>query len=204
MADGAEAGIITLANEWSVGVQRDVAERISRYMRLLLAWNQRVNLTGARSVSDLLSEHLVDCFALCRLVPQGSDFVDVGSGGGLPAIPFSVLRPDCGVSLLEPRAKRVAFLNTAVRECACENAKVIRTRVEEYGGAKFGIAASRATFSPERWLEIAPSLVVPGGLIVVLTNVDHRPSVGAPRLVDSVEYRVAGHPTRWAGCYCST
>lgn len=204
VSDEAKAGILGLAREWSVAMATDVSERISLYMHRLLEWNQRVNLTGAHSVGDLLGEHLADSFALCRLIPQGSNVVDVGSGGGLPAIPFSLLRPDCRITLLEPRAKRVAFLKTAVRECACGNAKVIRARLEEYAGGRFEVATSRATFTPDKWLEMAPLLLVPGGRIVLLTNVDGRPTDGSARLVDSVAYRVGTSATRWAASYCST
>jgi 16S rRNA (guanine527-N7)-methyltransferase len=204
MSSSAESGILDLAREWSIAVATDVSERISHYMRRLLEWNQRVNLTGAQSVRELLAEHIVDSFALSRLVPQGSRVIDVGSGGGLPAVPFSLLRSDCRVTLLEPRAKRIAFLNTVVRECSCRNVRVVRGRVDGYVGPPFDVAMSRATFPPEEWLEVAPSLLMPGGLVVLLTNVDGRPQMGALRLTDSVEYRVSGHATRWAGCYCST
>jgi 16S rRNA (guanine527-N7)-methyltransferase len=173
-------------------------------MRRLLEWNQRVNLTGARSIRELLGEHLPDSFALCRLVPEGSDVVDVGSGGGLPAIPFSILRHDCRITLLEPRAKRVAFLKTAARECGCANIKVVRGRLEDVTSSRFDVATSRATFPPNRWLELAPSVLAPEGRFVVLANLADRPSSMKVRLIDSVEYRTTNNTMRWAGCYCST
>jgi 16S rRNA (guanine527-N7)-methyltransferase len=204
MADVTEAGLLDLAREWSIELPPSSPERIGRYLRLLLLWNERVNLTGARDMDELFAEHLVDSFALCRLVPRDCSVIDVGSGGGLPAVPFSMLRPDCRVDLLEPRSKRIAFLNTVVRECGCRNASVVRGRSEDYKGGPFDVATSRATFSPDCWLGLAPSLLVPSGRIVVFTTVELRPDAGRLRLVDSLEYAVPGHATRWAGCYCST
>src|SRR4029079_16814605 len=85
------------------------------FWSLLLTWNARINLTGAGTRDELLGEHFPDALAMASLVPPGARLVDVGSGGGLPAVPLSVLRPDLGLTLVEPRAKRVAFLRTAVR-----------------------------------------------------------------------------------------
>lgn len=204
MLDEARSGVLSVALDWPGSVGEDVAERIALFMRRLLDWNRRVNLTGARSFEDLLGEHLPDSFAISKLVPLDSSVVDVGAGGGLPGIPFALLRPDCRVTLLEPRAKRVAFLSTAARETACKNVSVVRARLEEIASLRFDVAFSRATFSPEKWLELGPSLVNAPGLVVVLTNVSVKPKAANARLVDSVGYRTSGGSTRWAGCYCFT
>ena len=198
------ATILRTAEDWSFPVSTEAAERISRYFQLLLEWNFRVNLTGARDSDELLGDHLPDSFALARLLPNSSDVVDVGSGGGLPAIPFAIVRPHSRTTLVEPRAKRVAFLNTVVRVCGCFNVRVIRTRLDEFRSPVFSAATSRATFSPEEWLELAPSLLVPGGRIVVLAAKQIQSPVAKLTLVDSVEYRTAHGSPRWAGCFCST
>src|SRR5450631_204870 len=106
MFEQSSSGVLNLAHRWLFSLTTDAAERVCLYFRRLLEWNVRVNLTGARSMVDLIGNHLPDSFAVSRFVPVGSDVVDVGSGGGLPAIPFSIIRPDCRVTLLEPRAKR--------------------------------------------------------------------------------------------------
>ena len=204
MSEEAQSGILSLAGQWSFQVATEVADRIALYMQQLLVWNARVNLTGARNLGDLLGEHLPDSFALARLVPEGLEVVDVGSGGGLPAIPFAMLRPDCRVTLLEPRAKRVVFLNTVARVCGCTSIAISRNRLEDFRGSRFSVATSRATFAPEEWLRLAPPLLVPGGRMVVLSTGQVRPDTTQTRLVDSVEYRTSCGATRWAGCYCFT
>jgi 16S rRNA (guanine(527)-N(7))-methyltransferase RsmG len=198
------SGVLNLAHGWSFSLTTDIAERVCLYFRRLLEWNVRVNLTGACSMADLIGNHLPDSFAVSRFVPPDSDVVDVGSGGGLPAIPFSIIRPDCRVTLLEPRAKRIAFLNTAVRECGCGNANVVRGRVEDCDASGFTVAMSRATFPPEVWFAKAPLILGPDGRIVVLSSDDASPSIRDARLLDSVEYQTAVGVKRWAGYFCST
>jgi len=204
MSEEARLGVLRLADQWSFAVATEVADLIALYMQQLLVWNKRVNLTGARSLEDLLGEHLPDSFALAKLVPEGLEVVDVGSGGGLPAIPFALLRRDCRVTLVEPRAKRIAFLNTVARVCGCVSVEISRKRLEDFRGSRFSVAMSRATFAPEERLRLAPPLVVPGGRMIVLTTSQVRPEVTQHRLVDSIEYRTSSGASRWAGCYCFT
>src|SRR5436853_71284 len=109
---------------FQVPVSAEQHIRLHRFYELLLVWNRQINLTGARSLDELLSEHLPDSFALSRLVPQSASVADVGSGGGLPAIPFALLRPDASLTLFETRAKRVAFLRTAIRELGVGSARI--------------------------------------------------------------------------------
>ncbi len=207
MSVEASSGIVALARNWDHVLDADVAEGIVLYMRRLLEWNVSVNLTGARTITDLLSEHLPDSFAMSRLVPAGSNVVDVGAGGGLPGVPFALLRPDCSVTLLEPRAKRVAFLNTAVRDCACKNTVVVRARLEEVESNLFDVAVSRATFPPDEWLVLAPRLLISSGRAVALaTDAVRLGTDGAngARLMESFKYTTGNGSTRWAGCYCFT
>jgi 16S rRNA (guanine527-N7)-methyltransferase len=204
MSDEARLGVIRLADQWSICLPGGVAERIAQFSHQLLLWNERVNLTGSRTIGDLLGQHLPDSFALSRLVPEGSKVVDVGSGGGLPAVPFAILRQDCHVTLVEPRAKRVAFLNAAVRACGCTSVAVFRGRMEDLVKPRFSVATSRATFPPEEWLRLAPGLLLPGGRVVVLTTSQPRNGTAGMNVLGSVEYQTAEGISRWAGCYCFT
>lgn len=174
------------------------------YCLELLRWNARVNLTGARNMSELVDDHLPDVFALSALCPEGATVVDVGSGGGLPGVPLALLRPDCSFTLVEPRAKRVAFLHTVVRLGGLSRVTVVRGRVEDLESGSASFAVARATFSPLEWLEHARRLVVPGGVATVLAA---RPLDEAPystQLLRATAYTTGTGAPRWAGLYCFT
>jgi 16S rRNA (guanine527-N7)-methyltransferase len=174
---------------------------IERFCDLLLTWNERINLTGARSLDDLLSEHLPDSFALSCLVSEGDSVADVGSGGGLPALPFALLRPDALVTLFESRAKRQAFLRTALRELDIRSASVAGQFSPPLPGhERFDLACSRATFPPAEWLRLGCGSVRPGGRVVVFdaATANHATT---ERLVASVEYRTGRGHVRRAAAY---
>jgi 16S rRNA (guanine527-N7)-methyltransferase len=169
---------------------------------LLLRWNARVNLTGARTLDDLLEDHLPDSFALARLASVGAKVVDVGAGGGLPGVPFALLRRDCRVTLVEPRAKRTAFLSTARREVGgSAELEVLRAREEELSAGMFDVATSRATFQPLEWLVLASRLLVPGGVAVVLASGPIEGDREGYSLRDAVSYETGRCASRWAGAF---
>ncbi len=192
--------IVTLAGEWGRRLTGAEAEGIGSFLSLLLQWNAHLNLTGARCIEDLVEEHLPDSFALASLVPAGARVVDVGAGGGLPGVPFALLRPDCPITLVEPRAKRTAFL-AAARRLIGGTIEVVRGRDEDLPGGGFDVAASRATFDPPTWLGLAGRLLRDGGWVVVFSVLPLDGYEAQYELRDAVSYRTRRGAARWAGAF---
>lgn len=195
------AALARLAGAWKHALSPSCVEGLLQYGRLILEWNARINLTGAQSFADLIADHLPDVFAVARLTPLGARVIDVGSGGGLPALPFALLRLDCQLTLVEPRAKRVAFLRTAIRELNLRQVSVQATRAEALiVPPSFDVACSRATFSPAEWLKVGRRLVRPDGRLIVLattpSDLDRTPELD--RVVDQISYQTAEGRPRWA------
>jgi 16S rRNA (guanine527-N7)-methyltransferase len=177
------------------------ARGLEAFWSLLLTWNARINLTGARTREELIGEHFPDAAAMARLVPPGARLLDVGAGGGLPALPFALLRPDAVLTLVEPRAKRVAFLRTAVRELGL-GAEVVAGRIETVPRRPADVASSRATFPPDEWLERARPLA-PRTLVFTAQRADVGKSA-AHVIEDELEYSTAAGHRRWLGLFRST
>jgi len=185
--DGANAGgggasdlVRALAASWRFSCDADQIAALARYAKLLLRWNARINLTAARSIDVLIAEHFPDAFALALKLDQTAQVIDVGSGGGLPAIPLALLRPHLGLELSEPIAKKAAFLRTAVRELGLTpRVSVELARGEAIARKRprsFDAAISRATLAPEKWLELGARLVRPRGRVFALTTADALPA----------------------------
>jgi 16S rRNA (guanine527-N7)-methyltransferase len=175
MAANAEAFRAALernAQTFSIACDQSQAEAIHRYASLLLVWTARINLTGAVSLDNLAAEHLPDSFALAARIGSASIMgIDIGSGGGLPAVPLALLCPSLTLHLVEPIAKKAAFLRTAVRELGVGTRVTVDTRrVQALLPAAFDVALSRATFPPPVWVPLAVELVKPGGRVFVLAS----------------------------------
>jgi 16S rRNA (guanine527-N7)-methyltransferase len=162
-----------LSENWTVACDDGQADALAAFGALLLTWNAHINLTGASSLDELAGEHFPDSFALASrfeaAVPARA--VDVGSGGGLPALPLALLRPALTLRLVEPTAKKAAFLRTATRALGLRERVTVHVgRVEAFGPGDFDAALSRATFPPELWAPIGARLVRPGGRVFVLAS----------------------------------
>jgi 16S rRNA (guanine527-N7)-methyltransferase len=150
--------------------EQDVA--LVRYIELLLRWNARINLTAARNQDDA-AQHVLDCLGVVPHLPPGpARLVDVGSGGGLPAVIIAIMRPDLDVTAVEPTHKKHAFLRTAARELQLANLSAIAQRLDDLPDTSWDIASSRATFALADWLTAGLRLVVPGGLVLGLEGAD--------------------------------
>ena len=88
---------------------------LARYLSALTRWRRSMNLTGDLSPQDL-AEHALESVLGANLIIHGARVIDIGSGAGFPGLPIAASRADVKMSLLEPRAKRAAFLRYVVRD----------------------------------------------------------------------------------------
>lgn len=109
-----------------------VADRLTAYYELLLRWNRKINLTSIDNVDEAIDRLLLEPLAAVRHFPPGvGRLMDVGSGGGSPAIPFKVALPDVVLTMVEVKARKSAFLREAIRHLQLTNAEVETARYEE-------------------------------------------------------------------------
>ncbi len=175
IASDRDLDVAGLAAHHRVALEPTQLVGLDAFADLLLAWNARINLTGARTKAALVSGHFPDAFALAALLDGPAHVVDVGSGGGLPALPLALLRPNLTVDLCEPIAKKGAFLRTAIRELGlAARVQLHALRAEALlatHAARFDVAMSRATLPPAEWLALGERLVRTGGRVLALVRI---------------------------------
>jgi 16S rRNA (guanine527-N7)-methyltransferase len=148
----------------ALGIPRPGAERLAEYLDLLARWSERVNLTGARTAEERVRILVGQALPLVSLALPGH-LIDVGSGNGSPGLVFAALRDDVHVTLLEPRARRWAFLREAARRMKRDGVEVVRARHDEYDGPPATTVTLRALRLPLQ--EVLP-LVLRGGRVLVM------------------------------------
>ncbi len=103
-----------------------------RYYQLVLKWNDRLHLTTITLPSDFAERHLLEsAFALQNITPTIQQVWDIGSGAGIPGIPFAILRPDLSVNLIESNKKKAIFLKEVKFELGIRNLQIVNQRFEE-------------------------------------------------------------------------
>ena len=158
-------------------------ELLLAYLDLLIRWNSKMDLVSPAPPDVLLERHIVDSFAASVLIdhllglPACDDFIDIGSGAGLPGIVMAIVEPDRKFVLCEPRQKRVAFLKEVVRSLELVNAEVFEGRAESWaqkpirdGESSFSLAICRALDRKTNFLEISKELVGKQGYLVSMAG----------------------------------
>jgi 16S rRNA (guanine527-N7)-methyltransferase len=116
-------------------IRPELGAQLEIYYRLLSTWNKKINLTGLslldfshESVDRLLIEPLV---AATHVRPAVRSLLDVGSGGGSPAIPLALALPDINLLMVEAKTRKSVFLREALRALGLTRADVVTSRFEE-------------------------------------------------------------------------
>lgn len=138
-------------NEFSIKVSDLQAELFEKYFNLLIEYNQKFNITAITDKKEVYVKHFIDSILVVDkfITKENLSMIDVGSGGGFPAIPVKIMRDDLSLTLLEATGKKCEFLKTVVKELGLKNVTVINDRAEtlaknENYREKFDICSARA------------------------------------------------------------
>ena len=113
-----------------VSVNNPQAKLLSDYLTELLETNKTTNLTAIKDPDEAIIKHIADCAVCINDIPQGADLLDVGSGAGLPAFPFAILRPDISVTALDSTGKKIEFIRSTAEKLGITNLKTVSARAE--------------------------------------------------------------------------
>ena len=141
-------------------------------------WNQVHNLTSIEDEKDSIRLHLIDSIAVLPVLRhflKGPNLriADLGSGGGLPAIPIAIVQPQWHLTSIEAIRKKTAFLNHVRGKLKLKNIEVLSERVENVAlqqSGQFDAVISRAFTNLARFLELSLPLLKPGGLVFAMKS----------------------------------
>jgi len=184
-----------------VAVPPDAAEPLETYFRLLVRWNQKVNLTALAlgSLTDATIDRLLiePLAAAGRIDDAWSPWIDLGSGGGSPAIPLKLVRPALSLTMVESKARKAAFLREAVRELRIEAATVETARFEAMaqclGSAAVGLVTVRGVRVDDSLAVAIRSVLRDGAHLLIFSSAPtHEPLAG---FVAAKPVRLVPEPT---------
>ena len=145
-------------------------DRFELYQRLLLEWNEKMNLTAITDPVEVAQKHFADSLAALPYLQPGAKVIDVGTGAGFPGVPLLILRPELQLTLADSLQKRLTFLDTLLRELGL-HAQLVHGWAEELGQNRlyreqFDAALSRAVAGLPVLLELTTPFVKVGGAAI--------------------------------------
>ena len=108
-------------------------------------WNKKINVVSRKDIDELYLRHVLHALAIAKFIDfeDGSEVLDVGTGGGFPGIPLAILFPNVSFTLVDAIGKKIKVVNEVVNGLQLKNVKTYHSRVEDLDG-KFDFIVSRA------------------------------------------------------------
>lgn len=161
--------LIDLIKQTDLIITEAQIDQLIQYVNMLNKWNKAYNLTSVRDPNEMLIKHIMDSLVISPYL-QGENFIDVGTGPGLPGIPLAIINPDKQFDLVDSLGKRVRFLKQVKFELGISNILPIQTRIEDYVSKQFDGIISRAFASLNDMLTWCQHLPNQHGLFYALKS----------------------------------
>jgi len=127
-----ESQVLQLLSPFGLALTSAQLGCLLTYLDLLLRWNRKINLTAIRTPEECVTRHFGESLFLARWIKLEGRLLDIGSGGGFPGLALKIAFPALAVTLLEPVAKKRAFLKEVARACQMEFVEVRSERLEDF------------------------------------------------------------------------
>lgn len=146
-------------------------DRLLILMLELRKWNRKINLTAITDERGIVIKHLLDSLSVAPLLPHGASVIDLGSGGGFPAVPLAMVRSDLKVTSVDATLKKIHFQRHIVRLLGLTNLDPLHARAESLAvshAGRFDAILSRAFSSLPEFAGLAQPLLAPEGIIIAM------------------------------------
>lgn len=142
---------------FGLDLEANVIVRLADHFDLVTGHNPRLHLTGPATPEEFAVRHVLESLTMLEFLPEGVSFADVGSGAGFPAIPCLIARDDLQGTLIESKAKKAGFLQTAIERCELSSrATVIHNQFSETPRPSVSYVSCRAL---DRFAQHLPKLI---------------------------------------------
>lgn len=152
--------------------------KLEQFYKLLIDWNEKINLTTIIREEDVYLKHFYDSLTLYRDVDLNKNIkiCDVGSGAGFPGIVLKIFFPNLEMTLVDSLNKRIIYLNDVISKLALSNIETVHSRMEDFSKIhveEYDVITARAVASLPILCEICvKSLKIKGNLVFMKANCD--------------------------------
>ena len=165
--------LVKSAKKIDVDITEEQAQKLYKYMTILIDWNKKINLTAITQEKDIIYKHFIDSISINKYIKNKTDIIDIGTGAGFPGIPLKILNSTNSFTLVDSLGKRINFLQNVKKDLNLNNINLIHSRVEDLAQIdsyreKFDIVASRAVANLRVLVEYMLPLVKEDGICICM------------------------------------
>ena len=165
---------IVALKEINITLSNEQLNKLDLFYKLLVEWNNRINLTRIIEEEDVYLKHFYDSLTLIKAIDltKVNTLCDVGTGAGFPGIVLKIVFPNLKITLIDSLQKRVNYLNEIIKDLELTNIIAIHTRGEDYKET-FDVVTSRAVANIEKLVNYTMHLVNKNGVFIAMKgNID--------------------------------
>ena len=161
------------AKTFGIDLDEEAIESFELYLKELLKWNHKINLTAIRSEKGIVLKHYLDSLSIYPYLPERSFILDIGSGAGFPGIPLKIVQPTIELTLIDSVRKKVDFQRHVIRILDLKGVEAIHGRVQDKGilrdlGGRFDIILSRAFSDLQTLLALSQLFLKRAGKVIAM------------------------------------
>jgi 16S rRNA (guanine527-N7)-methyltransferase len=161
------------AKAFGIHLNEKAVEAFNLYLKELLKWNQKINLTAIRTDKGIILKHFLDSLSVVPYLPTPSSLLDIGSGAGFPGIPLKMVQPSLEVTLIDSILKKVDFQKHIIRMLGLKGIYAIHGRVQDKEilqrmEGRFDIIISRAFSNIQTLLSLSYPFLKKGGRVLAM------------------------------------
>jgi len=165
--------LIKGAKVFGIELDEKAVDAFDLYLRVLLKWNQRINLTAIRSEKEIIVKHFLDSLSVYPYLPESGSLLDVGSGAGFPGIPLKMVCPYLRMTLIDSVRKKVDFDRHAIRTLGLKEIEALHGRIQdeavhEQYEEHFDVVISRAFSDLQTFLNLSFPFLKTGGMALAM------------------------------------
>lgn len=162
------------ATEYGINLDDKALERFDLYAKLLVEWNEKINLTAITEPEEIVIKHFLDCLTVFSKVEikEGARIIDVGTGAGFPGLVMLIARPDLKMTLMDSLNKRLNVIKDILEKLEL-TADVVHSRAEDGGQnkayrEKYDFSTARAVSNLRDLTEYCLPFVKVGGSFIAM------------------------------------
>ena len=144
---------ISIILKYFPNITEDQKEKFGRLKELYLDWNAKINVISRKDTENFVERHVLHSLAIAKVIEfkDGTNILDIGTGGGFPGIPLAILFPECQFYLVDSIGKKIKVVNEVAQELGLTNVKADHMRAEKVKG-QYDFIVSRAVTAMPRFL----------------------------------------------------
>ena len=167
--------LIKKASIANISISEEQAKCFVEYMKMLLEWNEKINLTAIVEHQEIILKHFIDSLTILPYINEEETILDIGTGAGFPGVPLKILRESNKITLLDSLNKRIMFLNEVIQNLKLKNISAVHGRAEDFSKENregYDVVVSRAVARLNVLLEYMLPLTKVGGKVICMKSLE--------------------------------